>query len=83
MEAYGADINDQPCSLPRNKHILDDGNQLLLEFKNGLPYLCCRKPTETEINSLPHITMTSDVNWDPKQYDITFNEIKHLLIPHK
>jgi hypothetical protein len=74
MEAYCADINDQSCSLPGGKQrILIDGYELPLDFKNGLPYLSCRKPTETEISSLPHIIMTSDVNWDPKQYDNTFD----------
>ena len=48
MEAYGADINDRPCSLPgRKQRILIEGYQLPLDFKNGLPYLRCRKPTET------------------------------------
>jgi hypothetical protein len=49
-----------------------------LNFKNGLPYLRCRKPTEAELSSLPHIIINSDVNWDPKQYDITFDEIEQF-----
>jgi hypothetical protein len=74
MEAYGADINDRSCSLPGGKQrILVDGYQLPLDFKNGLPYLRCLKLTEAELSSLPHIIMTSDVDWDPKQYDITFD----------
>jgi hypothetical protein len=28
-----------------------------------------------EIELLPHIIMTLDVDWDPKQYDIAFDEI--------
>jgi hypothetical protein len=60
------------------QRILIDGYQLPLDFKNGLPYLHCRKPAETEISSLPHIIMTSDVDWDPKQYDITFDEIEQF-----
>jgi replicative superfamily II helicase len=77
MEAYGADINDRSCSIPGGKHhILVDGYQFPLDFKNGIPYLRCRKPTEAELSYLPHIIMTSDVNCDPKQYDITFDEIE-------
>jgi hypothetical protein len=76
MQAYGASINDQSCSLPGGKQcILVDGYHLLLDFKNDLPYLWCRKPTEAEISSLPHIIT---MNWDPKQYDITINEIKQF-----
>jgi hypothetical protein len=61
MEAHGADINDRSRHLPGGKQrILNDGYQLPLDFKNGLPYLRCQKPTE-ELSSLPHIITTSDV----------------------
>jgi hypothetical protein len=77
MEAYGVDINDQSCSLPGGKQrTLIDGYQLPLDFKNGIPYLRGRKPTETEISS--YIIMTSDVDLNPKQYDITFDEIEQF-----
>jgi hypothetical protein len=83
MEAYGADINDRSCSLPGGKqYIIVDGYQLLLEIKNGLPYLCCRKPTEAYLSSLSHIIMTLDVDWDPKQYQISFDEIENFMIFH-
>jgi hypothetical protein len=79
MEAYGADINDRSCLLSGGQQrILIDGYQLPLDFKNGLPYLRCRKPTDDKLSSLPHIIMTSDVDWDPKQYDLTFDEIEHF-----
>jgi hypothetical protein len=45
------------------------GYQLPLEFKNGLPYLHCQKPTDNELSLIPHVTMTSDVTWDPSIYD--------------
>jgi hypothetical protein len=82
MEAYGADINDKPRSLPGGKQrILMDGYQIPLEFKNGLAYLRCRKPTEHELSQLPHIIMTSDANWDPSIYDNTFDSIEDYHEP--
>ena len=70
MEAFGADINDRSRLLPGGKQrIVIDGYQLPLDFKNGLPYLSCSKPTNNEPKSLPHIIMTSDVDWDPSIYD--------------
>jgi hypothetical protein len=70
MEIHGADINDCSRILSGGKQrILMDGYQLPLNFKNGLPYLRCPTPTEEELASLPHIVMTSDVDWDPSQYD--------------
>jgi hypothetical protein len=75
----GAKINDRSCLLPGGKQcILGAGYQRPLDFKNGLPYLCWRKPTETELSSLPHIIMTLDVYWDPRHYDITFDEIEQF-----
>jgi hypothetical protein len=45
-----------------------DGYQIPLQFKNGLAYLPCRKPSESELGVLPHVVMTSDVDWDPSLY---------------
>ena len=49
-----------------------------LEFKNGLAYLRCRKPTNDELNSLPHVIMTSDVDWDPSFYDNIIESIEEF-----
>jgi hypothetical protein len=71
-----------------------DGYQILLDFHNGLPYLKCCIPTEDELNTLPHIIMTSDMDWDPSTYDITIDDmdmfydadeddVYHSLFDHK
>jgi hypothetical protein len=70
METHGAEINDRSRLLPGGKQRISiDGYQIPLDFKNGLPYLQCRKPTETELGLLPHIIMTSDIEWDSRLYD--------------
>jgi hypothetical protein len=67
MEAHDVDINNHSRLLPRGKQrILMDGYQFPLDFKNDLPYLRCQMPTENDLTSLPHIVVTSDVDWDPK-----------------
>jgi hypothetical protein len=82
MEAHGADINDRSRLLPGGKQrILIDGYQLPLAFKNGLPYLRCHKPTDGELESLPHIIMTSDVEWDPSQYDKDLDDLATFYDP--
>ena len=79
MEAYGADINDRSRLLPGGKQrILMDGYQIPLDINNGLPYLRCRKPTEGELGSLPHIIMTSDVDWDPSLYDNDIDDLEQF-----
>jgi hypothetical protein len=61
--------------------MLIDGYQLPLDFKNGLPYLQCLKPTEDELSSLPHIVMTSDMEWDPSKYDKNIYDIEKFHDP--
>ena len=79
MEAYGADINDRSRLLPGGKQrILMDGYQMSLEFKNGLAYLRCRKPTDEELCSLPHVIMTSDIDWDPSLNDNIIENIEEF-----
>ncbi|MFA9289401.1 MAG: reverse transcriptase domain-containing protein, partial [Weeksellaceae bacterium] len=79
MEAFGADINDRSRLLPGGKQrIVVDGYQLPLDFKNGLPYLACRKPSEAELSSLPHIIMTSDIDWDPSIYDNVIDDLEEF-----
>jgi hypothetical protein len=52
-----------------------------LGVKNGLPYLWCHKPTYGELKSLPHIIMTSDVKWDPSQYDKDLDDLDAFYDP--
>ena len=76
MEHYGAEINDKSLRLPGGKQrILMDGYQIPLAFHNGLPYLQCRPPTEDEVSFLPHLIMTSDVDWDPTTYVNVISDI--------
>jgi hypothetical protein len=82
MEAHGADINDRSKLVPGGKQrILIDRYQMPLDFKNGLPYLWCRKPTPGELESLPHIIMTSDVEWHPSQYDKDYDDFAAFYDP--
>ena len=75
MEHYGAVIDDKSLLLRGKQRILMDGYQIPLDFHNGLPYLLCRAPTENEVNTLPHVIMTSDVEWDPSIYDNVIDDM--------
>jgi hypothetical protein len=79
MEAHGAEINNRSWLLPGGKQRISiDGYQITVDFKNGLPYLWCRKPTETELALLPHIIMTSDIEWDPNLYDNSVEDLQEF-----
>jgi hypothetical protein len=70
-EAYGAENKDRSQLLPGGlQRIVIDGYQILpLDFKHGVPYLPCRKPTDAELQTLPHIIMTADKYWNQSIYD--------------
>jgi hypothetical protein len=57
------------------QRIVMDGNQIPLAFCNGLPYLQCWVPTANEIDSLPHLIMTADVDWGPTACDNTITDL--------
>jgi hypothetical protein len=69
------------CQVESNK-ILIDGYQMPLEFKSGLAYLCCRKPTDDELSSLPYVIMTSDVDCRPSTRLIDIFEIYLNSLPN-
>ena len=50
-----------------------EGYVIPLQVKNGLPYLDMHPPTDEELESLPHIIFTSDVDWDPGVLDCDFD----------
>ena len=42
---------------------------ILLDIQDGLPYMPLCAPTDRELDTLPSIILTSDVNWDPRVVD--------------
>ena len=78
MEHYGAAIDDKSIRLGGKQRIIMDGYQIPLDFQNGLPYLPCRPPTKEEVHMLPHVIMTSDIDWDPSTYDNTIDNMEHF-----
>jgi hypothetical protein len=46
-------------------------------------HLRCRKPTENELALLPHIVMTSDVDWDPRLHDKDIENLEDFHDPSK
>ena len=67
VEAFGNRVND--CSVRvdvQGQRInTNDGFELPLHVRHGLPYLDMRPYTDKEFDSLPHVVLTSDIDWDP------------------
>ena len=49
--------------------ITNDGFKIPISIKNGLPYIPLRPYTDAEWDTLPHIIVTSDLDWDPTVLD--------------
>jgi hypothetical protein len=49
--------------------VTPDGYILPLSIANGLPYLKTCRYTQEEYDTLPHVIMTSDKEWDPRVFD--------------
>ena len=74
MEAYANKVNERSLRFdPKGQLITtNDGFELPLNIRNGLAYLDIRPYTDSEWDTFPHVTMTSDVDWDPSILDGEF-----------
>jgi hypothetical protein len=71
LRAFGLDVNDLSSRLPGGLQRIatPDGFIIPLSVRNGLAYMSMRPPTDTELETLPHIIFTSDLTWDPSSLD--------------
>jgi hypothetical protein len=79
MEAFHNKVNERSLRFdPKGQLITtNDGFELPLNVRNGLAYLDIRPYTDDEWENLPHVVMTSDVDWDPSVLDGEFPLEKH------
>jgi hypothetical protein len=78
MSHFGHDVNDKsiksPCGNGKQRILTPDGYIIPLDIVDGLPYMPMSKPTEEEMDTLPHIIMTGDLDWDPRSMDHTWTD---------
>jgi transposase InsO family protein len=74
LEAHMNNVNDRSRRIDAQGQLIttNDGFKFPLHVRNGLPYLDLRPFTDLEWDSLPHVVMTSDVDWDPSTLDGEF-----------
>ena len=68
-------VNDRSDCLDPSGQLIttNDGFEFPLHFCQGLPYLDMRPYTDQVLDTLlPHVVMTSDVDWDPATMDGEF-----------
>ena len=70
LESFDVKVQDQiKCLGGQQRIVTPEGNDMPLSVKDGLVYLDWQTPTDAEFDELPHVTMTSDVPWDPTIFD--------------
>ena len=63
-------VDDRSVKVGGKQHIkTNDGFTIPISIKSGLPYIPLRPFTDSEWDKLPHIILTSDVDWDPSVLD--------------
>jgi hypothetical protein len=78
LESFANDVNDKSIQIPGGLQRIQtvDAYVFPLSIRDGLPYLGMRPYTDSEYESLPHVILTSDVDWDPGvlNFDIDDND---------
>ncbi|CAJ1961165.1 unnamed protein product [Cylindrotheca closterium] len=70
MEHFGVEVDDRSSKVGGKQRLsTPDGWVIPMEIVNGLPYVRMRPPTKRELDTLPHIVLTSDKDWDPSVLD--------------
>ena len=71
IEHFGNLVNDKSLKINGGvqRIVTLDGYILPLSIRNGLPYFDMTKPSAKDLESFPHVVLTSDKEWDPKCLD--------------
>jgi hypothetical protein len=71
LEWYKNDVNDKSIKVPGGLQRIqtNDGYDIPIDIKDGLPYVKMRPFTDAEWDTLPHVILTNNVNWDPTVLD--------------
>ena len=70
MEHFGIKVDDRSSKVGGTQTITTpEGYVIPLDIKSGLPYMSLRPYTDDEWDTLPHVIMSSDLDWDPSVLD--------------
>ncbi|EEC42961.1 predicted protein [Phaeodactylum tricornutum CCAP 1055/1] len=70
LEHYRNHVEDRSRTVGGNQRIVTLDDYIIpLHIRQGLAYMDMRRPTDKELATLPHVVLTSDVDWDPSVLD--------------
>jgi hypothetical protein len=76
LEWYKNDFHHKSLKVSGNLQRMQSNDGYLIPFniKDGLLYVKMRSYTDEEWDTLPHVILTSDVNWDRMAFDVTLDD---------
>ena len=69
IQEHGIEVDDKAKRHDGSQSIIADGLKIEFKLKNGLLVKSFKYPMEEELNTLQHVVLTSDLPWDPTQYN--------------
>jgi hypothetical protein len=71
IEHFGNDVNDKSIRVNGGKQRITtvDGYAIPVQIRGGLAYIDMHPPDDEEWETLPHVVLTSDADWDPTVVD--------------
>ena len=75
LESHKIEVDDRAVKVGGKQKIITlDGYHIPLDFHNGLPYMAIRPFTDQEYDTLPHVFLTQDLDWDPAILDTKISD---------
>jgi hypothetical protein len=79
LEYYRNNVNDQSIKVQGGLQCIMtlDGYVIPIYIISGLPYVHMHLYTHEEWETLPHVILTADINWDPSVLDHMMEDDEH------
>ncbi len=75
LEWYKNNVNDKSLKVGGLKHITTlEGYVIPLNIVQGLPQMAICPFSDQEWEDLPHVILTSELDWDPGQLDVALED---------
>ena len=79
LEHYQNDVDDHSIKVNGGLQCILtlDGYVIPINIVGGFPYISMQPYTDDEWDHLPHVILTSDLDWDPTILDHTLDDDEH------
>ena len=84
LESFGTKVDDRSLKLKQGTQTISmlESYVIPLNFVNELAYMPIRPFTDREWDTLPHVVLTADIEWDPSVADCKFDTSENWFDAH-